>query len=653
MRLNLRLQKTLAVAALAAVTVTALPTTTFASDYENHWAKVMIEKWSQKEVLKGYEDGSFKPNNTVTRGELAAILVRVFGLNEVAGATVYTDVTPTKWYAGDIAKVSAAGLMNDYEDGTFKPEQEATREEAAYAIAKAYRVAAQDKTSSFTDQAQISDWAEDEIAALVAGGYLNGTPDGSFRPQATLTRAEAVTMVHKITADLVNVAGVYSQDIEGNLVVNTTGVELKDMTITGNLYLAEGIGEGEVKLTNVTVLGDVIVEGGSINTIKVEGQSKLSNILVDKAGKNPVRLLFGNLVEVNGKVTLESTTTLEGNVLSLKEVVIDGAKEVHLVGGMKVETVTINQTTELALVDGPAIQLVVINKEAPATLIRGRGAKGSIRKMLIHANDVELKKGFKLNKDYVTLGEGVTGTKFPESGGGGGGGGGSTGGGNNGGGEQQENKVTLKSLTVNTKKGPKTVVFNSATTINVEVSDTGVKVNDTTVAASGDAITSVIVDGKDIKGDVTVIAGGTSEQFTLGKTYGAADFKAQLSENYGRMKTLLSKVVSETTYKTVVAKMDKVYNKLMASTATSVDVDSVFGAIEEAKAEFDTLDATQLEKLQEKLDEVLELAKGVGIKVTGLENVKAGIGEVTVKVPVILEQDGKDSNNYTVNVTYK
>ena len=285
MRLNLRLKKVLATTAAATIMATALPVVTYAADYDNHWAKEAITKWSEKEVLEGYEDGTFKPNNKVTRGELAAIIVRVFGLTDTSAAEKYTDVEATKWYASDIAKVSSAGIMNDYEDGTFKPNQEATREEAAYAIAKAYKVAAKETNVTFKDQAQISDWAEAEIASLVAGGYLNGNPDGTFRPTASLTRAEAVTMVDKITADLVNVAGTYSQDIDGHLVVNTKDVELKDMTITGNLYLAEGIGEGDVKLNNVTVLGDVIVEGGGVSTVHVLGQSKLNNIIVDKAGK--------------------------------------------------------------------------------------------------------------------------------------------------------------------------------------------------------------------------------------------------------------------------------------------------------------------------------------------------------------------------------
>lgn len=643
MRLNLRLQKTLAVATLAAVTVSVLPTTTYASDYDKHWAKTGIERWSQKEVLKGYEDGSFKPNNTVTRGELAAILVRVFGLNEVTGAATYKDVVATKWYAGDVAKVSAAGIMNDYEDGTFKPEQEATREEAAYAIAKAYHVAAQDKTSSFTDQAQISEWAEDEIAALVAGGYLNGNPDGSFRPQATLTRAEAVTMVDKITADLVNVAGVYSQDVEGNLVVNTTGVELKDMTITGNLYLAEGIGEGEVKLTNVTVLGNVIVEGGSVNTIKVEGQSKLNDILVDKAGKNPVRLLFGNLVEVKGTVTLQSTSTLEGNVLSLKDVVIDGAKEVQLVGDMKIENLTINKTTELALVDGPTIQLVTINEGAPGTILRGREKQGSIKKMIIKANNVELKKGFKINKDNITVAAGVTGIKYPEAGGGGGTSGG------NGGGTVQENKVALQSLEVTTTNGTTRKASLTSTTINVVVNNEGVKVNNTLVAAPGEEIQSVTLHGKDCSGKAVVKVLGLSADVNLGRVYDAQTVKADALDQYtnikGQILPELKEALTEEQYKAVVAKMDLAFEKFLGTDRTTIPVSGVLKGLELVKDEFNG-------RNQEKINKVLAKASLLGIDITGLDNVSEGVKEVTVKGNVTLTQDGKESTTYTIKVAY-
>lgn len=518
MRLNLRLKKVLATTAAATIMATALPVVTYAADYDNHWAKEAITKWSEKEVLEGYEDGTFKPNNKVTRGELAAIIVRVFGLTDTSAAEKYTDVEATKWYASDIAKVSSAGIMNDYEDGTFKPNQEATREEAAYAIAKAYKVAAKETNVTFKDQAQISDWAEAEIASLVAGGYLNGNPDGTFRPTASLTRAEAVTMVDKITADLVNVAGTYSQDIDGHLVVNTKDVELKDMTITGNLYLAEGIGEGDVKLNNVTVLGDVIVEGGGVSTVHVLGQSKLNNIIVDKAGKNPVRVLLGNLVEVKGTVTLASTSVLEGNAVSLSKVVVDGAAEPQLVGTLKIEEVILNKTTELVLVDGVSINKLTVTKDAVNTILRGRGEKSEIKNIIVEANGLELKKGFKYNKDKVVVAEGVTAPKYPAAGGGGGGG--STGGGSTVTGKE----INVTGLTVALKDREEPVAIkNDAIDVVVDSEEGKVTINGV-VFTDEDVITSVTAhEASNINTLNVALAGNVKIDLQPGKAYTTTD----------------------------------------------------------------------------------------------------------------------------------
>lgn len=653
MRLNLRLKKALAMVAVSAVAVTTVPATVFAADYDTHWAKEMIEKWSEKEVLKGYEDGTFRPNGTVTRGELAAMIVRVFGFTDTSAAAKYTDVESTKWYAADIQKVSSAGIMNDYADGTFKPEAQATREEAAYAIAKAYQVATNDETSSFTDQAQIADWAEAEIAALVAGGFLNGNPDGSFRPQATLTRAEAVTMVHKITADLVNVAGVYSQDINGNLVVNTTGVELSDMTITGNLYLAEGIGEGEVKLNNVTVLGDIIVEGGSVNTIKVEGQSKVNNIIVDKAGKNPVRVLFGNLVEAKGTVTLKSNATIEGNVLALTKVVVDGAKEVQLVGGMKIEEIVVNQTTELALVDGVTVQTATINKTAEGTLLRGRGTVSSIKYINVNANGVELKKGFKYNKDNVKVDSSVTkAPTFPQAGGGGGG--------DNTTSNPEppvvpsKSQVEITSLVVKfaNDKEDVTVNLNGKKNFNIVAANDKITLGDQVIATSADTIASITAVEKGGNGEVTVKLGGLnnlSATLTAGTPQTLTHLKAEVAAVYNDVKAeilpLFKAELTDAQYKKLEERLEREYKEFQNSTATDINISKVFTKFANAQQELNGVRQATRAKLQ-------AIANTIGnVEVSGLD--AALVGEITVKVPVTLSQADKVSNDYTFTVTYR
>lgn len=647
MRLNLRLKKVLATTAAATIMATALPVVTYAADYDNHWAKEAITKWSEKEVLEGYEDGTFKPNNKVTRGELAAIIVRVFGLTDTSAAEKYTDVEATKWYASDIAKVSSAGIMNDYEDGTFKPNQEATREEAAYAIAKAYKVAAKETNVTFKDQAQISDWAEAEIASLVAGGYLNGNPDGTFRPTASLTRAEAVTMVDKITADLVNVAGTYSQDIDGHLVVNTKDVELKDMTITGNLYLAEGIGEGDVKLNNVTVLGDVIVEGGGVSTVHVLGQSKLNNIIVDKAGKNPVRVLLGNLVEVKGTVTLASTSVLEGNAVSLSKVVVDGAAEPQLVGTLKIEEVIINKTTELVLVDGVSINKLTVTKDAVNTILRGRGEKSEIKNIIVEANGLELKKGFKYNKDKVVVAEGVTtAPKYPASGSGGGGGGGSTGGGS-----------TVKDKEINV----------SALEVKLQGQDTPVKVAITgnkvsaVVDSKNDTVTlnGVVFNRNDVIETITATEDHGIDTLTVGLTdkyavtlkpgtaYKVEDLKAMVAAN----KTLADQLLQEVGKKANLTEeqmtkaeelLDKAFGRVAAYQGTAIKVGDLLDAAKEIRNKVTDED---IQKIYDKFESALAT---FGVDVTiGQEELTAK-GQLTVKATSAHEID-----KVTVQVTYK
>lgn len=652
MRLNLRLKKVLATTAAATIMATALPVVTYAADYDNHWAKEAITKWSEKEVLEGYEDGTFKPNNKVTRGELAAIIVRVFGLTDTSAAEKYTDVEATKWYASDIAKVSSAGIMNDYEDGTFKPNQEATREEAAYAIAKAYKVAAKETNVTFKDQAQISDWAEAEIASLVAGGYLNGNPDGTFRPTASLTRAEAVTMVDKITADLVNVAGTYSQDIDGHLVVNTKDVELKDMTITGNLYLAEGIGEGDVKLNNVTVLGDVIVEGGGVSTVHVLGQSKLNNIIVDKAGKNPVRVLLGNLVEVKGTVTLASTSVLEGNAVSLSKVVVDGAAEPQLVGTLKIEEVILNKTTELVLVDGVSINKLTVTKDAVNTILRGRGEKSEIKNIIVEANGLELKKGFKYNKDKVTVAEGVTtAPKYPASGSGGGGGGGSTGGGST----VTDTKINVSMLEVKLQ--------DQDTPVKVAI--TGNKVS-AVVDSKNDTVTfnagtnSEVVFGREaviesIKAienhNIDTLTVGLTDKYAVelkpGIAYEVKDLKAIVAANKTLADQLLQEVgkqanLTEEQMTKAEELLDKAFGRVAAYQGTAIKVGDLLDAAKEIRAKVTDED---IQKVVDRFSNVLDF---YGVDVTIGEEALSVEGKLIVK-----EKSGDRLDKVTVQVTYK
>lgn len=249
------------------LTIALISPTLWAYDYSNHWAEKAIETFKGYNIIKGYEDGSFKPNNTVTRAEFSAILARLFNLTSIQGAPTYIDLLGNnKWYTTVINQVNAAHLMH-IEGSTFHPHQLVTREEAAYALAKAYQISSEAKeptTTAFIDDAQIAPWSKMAIQSLLELNYIEGTPDGRFNPKGTLTRAELITMLNNLTGHILLTPGTYSKPLKGNIIINNPDVLLKNTIIDGNLYLTQGLLDQEVILDQVTVTGNVYINGGIV-----------------------------------------------------------------------------------------------------------------------------------------------------------------------------------------------------------------------------------------------------------------------------------------------------------------------------------------------------------------------------------------------------
>ncbi|MCD1259435.1 S-layer homology domain-containing protein [Paenibacillus athensensis] len=155
----------------------------------------------QQAYIVGYEDGSFRPEQAVTRGQLAAMLSRLYGSTAVdtSGVPAYTDQTSFPAWASDaIRQVTALGLMDGYEDGAFKPERAVTRAEAATIAVRAAKLnAATQQATGFSDTA--GHWAAAQIDVAAAAGLVDGYSDGRFQPDRTLNRAEAVTLLNRVT----------------------------------------------------------------------------------------------------------------------------------------------------------------------------------------------------------------------------------------------------------------------------------------------------------------------------------------------------------------------------------------------------------------------------------------------------------------------
>ncbi|OAB38932.1 S-layer homology domain-containing protein [Paenibacillus glacialis] len=145
--------------------------------------------------MNGYENGMFKPENQMTRAEIATLLARVVSRDEKIANLTYSDVPSTHWAKDAITKVTAMGLMKGYADGTFKVDQSITRAEMASILSSLTSGEQHTSTAGFTVIA--GHWAQAYIEKAQGAGIVSGYQDGSFQPEKTLTRAEAVTMMNK------------------------------------------------------------------------------------------------------------------------------------------------------------------------------------------------------------------------------------------------------------------------------------------------------------------------------------------------------------------------------------------------------------------------------------------------------------------------
>ena len=155
--------------------------------------------YSHAAYIKGYEDGTFKPNRALTRAELAALLARNIDTVTAASGVDFTDVSTKHWAAADIAKVAAAGLMKGDPDGSFHPERAVTRAEMAILSARLKQLSFDESDAAVSAISDVNKhWAAGAIDAVKAAGLMTGFADGSFAPSKSLTRAEAVTVINRL-----------------------------------------------------------------------------------------------------------------------------------------------------------------------------------------------------------------------------------------------------------------------------------------------------------------------------------------------------------------------------------------------------------------------------------------------------------------------
>jgi hypothetical protein len=275
------------------------------SDTDGHWGAAAIEKWSDYGVLHGNGDGSFAPDRAMTQDELATVLTNSFGYTAAYDGALpgYTGA----WGESAVRKAIAAGAL--------APEEAAlplTRELAVKIIAKAYHIEPKTGATGFADDADTGEAYRGYVAAFREKGYARGTGADAFSPKKAYTRAEAMQVIDNMVGAIHGEAGERTGDVAGTLIVNASGVTVKESAVSGDLIIADGVGEGDATLDNVTVAGRLLVRGGGEHSIRLLGaKTVIPNVLVYKSvSAAPVRIVFESGVRIEN-VTVENPAIIE------------------------------------------------------------------------------------------------------------------------------------------------------------------------------------------------------------------------------------------------------------------------------------------------------------------------------------------------------
>lgn len=167
---------------------------------DSHWCAEALQALSERGVISGAGNGQFLPERPVTRAEFSKMLIlALFEDSSLASGVDFSDVTETDWFSGYVGAAAALGIVTGAGDGTFLPNETVTRQDMAVmlhrALAKSGMVFMESKT--FIDGGEISDYAKEAVSQVAGAGMLNGMEDGRFYPHSELSRAQAAKALYE------------------------------------------------------------------------------------------------------------------------------------------------------------------------------------------------------------------------------------------------------------------------------------------------------------------------------------------------------------------------------------------------------------------------------------------------------------------------
>ena len=273
----------LSLAVSASAASTARKATDFKDFDRNAWYADAVSAAVDNGLLYGKSSTIIDPNGDMTRVEMAAIINRSFGCYKAADISQYKDVSKSKWYYKDVALAVQMGTYNGRSSSTMAPDAPISRQEAMTVVARAleldYDSYSKTDLSAFSDRSEISNWAMPYVRAMVGADYIHGRGK-VLAPLDNITRAEFAQIFANIIGTYIVSKGTYDKDIKGSVLIRTDDVELKNLTVDGDLIIGCGAADGKITLDNVTVKGRLLVWGGGTKAVYCNAGTNMPAVVV-------------------------------------------------------------------------------------------------------------------------------------------------------------------------------------------------------------------------------------------------------------------------------------------------------------------------------------------------------------------------------------
>lgn len=184
-------------------------------DIEGYWAEAVIKEWVDKGLVHGYADGTFRPQNAITRAEFITLVNQAFGFKEKFDLA-FIDVSKEDWYYDAVAIAATKGYIKGSDLGEIKPLDPITREEVSVILTTILQLSADEsQVSNFKDVTSMGAWSRGSIGAIAKAGYMKGYPDKTFGPKKNIQRGEAVVALNNVLNGQKRIEATIKQDFFG------------------------------------------------------------------------------------------------------------------------------------------------------------------------------------------------------------------------------------------------------------------------------------------------------------------------------------------------------------------------------------------------------------------------------------------------------